>query len=49
MSTYNNFRQISDDIWDFCEWINEMKRELRGEKVHPEQPENEEREDEKDD
>ena len=39
MSIYNDFRQISDDIWDFCEWLNEMKRELRGADAYPDEPE----------
>lgn len=31
MSIHTDFRQVSDDIWEYSEWLNEVKREYRKE------------------
>ena len=48
MSILNDDRRISDDIWEFTEWLNEVKREFRGDNDYPEYPEHEESEDDDD-
>ena len=31
MSILNDDRRVSDDIWEYSEWLNEVKREYRRE------------------
>lgn len=35
MSIFNDDRIISDDIWAYTEWLNEVKRECRGDNDYP--------------
>ena len=45
MSILNDDRRISDDIWEYSEWLQEVKREFRGADKYPDPPEDEEKED----
>lgn len=49
MSILNDSRIISDDIWAYTEWLNEVKREFRGVDKCPTPPDEEEETEEKDD
>lgn len=42
MSIHTDFRQVSDDIWEYSEWLNEMKREYRKEEYEKEDAERDE-------
>ena len=46
MSILNDDRRVSDDIWEYSEWLQEMKREYRGDDYCPTPPDDEEKEDE---
>lgn len=35
MSIFNDDRIISDDIWAYTEWLNEVKRECRRDNYEP--------------
>lgn len=36
MSILNDDRRVSDDLWEYSEWLNERNREFRGADVYPE-------------
>ena len=46
MSILNDDRRVSDDIWEYSEWLQERNREFRGADAYPEPPEEETEDDE---
>ena len=48
MSDVKYYKRLCDDIWEYCMWLQEVKRELRGADKHPEPSQNDESEDKDD-
>ena len=45
MSIFNDDRRVSDDIWEYSEWLQERNRECRGDDYCPDRGEREDKED----
>lgn len=38
MKQVMEYKRIVDEIWEYCEWLNQVKRELRGADKRPTSP-----------
>ena len=49
MSILNDDRRVSDDIWEYSEWLQERNREFRGDDFCPTPPDDYEETEDNDD